>query len=330
MNVVNEYVFFLDSKYRNKGANATPTFSLDSPLILSDPNNWFQCQVLSVDVPFSFKSLASPNNKLYCRLVVPEDSVNYYGQITIPEGNYPINTLLDQLGFQLQTFMSTAGFPSTKFPSFEFSYDKTTGRATLGLVNGSGSHTFTLTLYWSLSDIFAEYFGFEYLNNTILSYTSSGVITSTNFVSPNHVNTSPITSLFLRSSSLNQISNNTEKLVEKDMTVSDILCKIPINSYYNTWILYENNYLSVRLNNKEIVDISFYITSNTYDAILFDGIHYKVVLKITEIESPFTRENRQRIAQQTHDMMQLQSQKENLMLELQKLKEELNGKIAEP
>lgn len=327
MSLLNEYTFFFNSKYRNGGTNATPKFSLDSPLILSDPNNWFEAQILSVDIPYSFKQLAAPNNKLYCRLVVVEDAINYYGQITIPEGNYPITELIDVLGFQLRLFMSAAGFPSSKFPNFGFIYDKTTGRATLDITAGSGSHTFTLTLYWSLSDILAQYFGFDYTQNTILSYTSAGVVTSVNFVSPNHVVVSPITSLYLRSSSLHQIANNNERLVENNMTISDILCKIPINSYYNSWILYENNTFSVRLNNKEIVDMSFYITSQTYDAVIFDGANYRFVLKIREIENPSVTQYKLKMLSQTEEFNNLKQQKTDLMGELQKIKDELNKQL---
>lgn len=327
MSVVNEYTFFLNSKYRNKGSNAQPTFSLDSPIVVSDQNNFFEAQVMSVDLPYSFKQLASPYNKLYCRLVVVEDAINYYGQITIPEGNYPITELLDQLGFQLRLFMSDAGFASNKFPNFNFTYDKTNGRATLDLTPGSGSHTFTLTLYWTLADILAPYFGFEYTANTVLSYTSAGVITSTNYISPSHVVVSPITSLYLRSSSLHQIANNNERLVENNMTVSDILCKIPISSYYNSWILYENNAFSVRLNNKEITDMSFYITSQTYDPVIFDGANYRFVLRIREIENPIVTEARRRFLNQTVEVNDLQTQKLNLLNELQKIKEDLKNNI---
>ena len=327
MNVINEYTFFFNSKYRNNGTNAQPTFTMDTPLILSDPNNWFEAQVLSVDLPYSFKQLASPNNKLFCRLIVVEDSINYYGQITIPDGNYPITELIDVLGFQLRLFMSSAGFPSNKFPDFSFTYDKTTGKVTLDLTAGSGSHTFTLTLYWSLSDILAQYFGFDYTTNTILSYTSAGVVTSTNYISPNHVVVSPITSLYLRSNSLHQISNNNERLVENNMTISDILLKIPINSYYNSWILYENNTFSVKLNNKEIVDMTFFITSQTYDPVIFDGVNYRFVLKIKEIENPTVIQNRNRLNAQNIEVNDLQNQKLKLLNELQLIKDELNKNI---
>lgn len=327
MSVVNEYTFFLNSKYRNSGTNATPTFLLDTPIILSDINNYFEAIVLSADIPYSFKQLAAPYNKLYCRLVVVEDSINYYGQITIPEGNYPITELIDQLGFQLRLFMSAAGFASNKFPNFDFTYDKTTGRVSLNMTAGSGSHTFTLTLYWSLSDILAPYFGFEYTANTILSYTSAGVITSTNYISPNHVVVSPITSLYLRSSSLHQVSNNSERLVENSMTISDILAKIPINSYYNSWLLYENNSFYVKLNNKEIIDMSFYITSQTYDPVIFDGANYRFVLKIREIESHIVSQQKARMISQFNEVNDLQNQKLLLLNELQQIKADLNKNI---
>lgn len=328
MNIVNEYTIFLNSKYRNGGSNANPTFTLDAPIILSDPNNYFEATILSADLPYSFKQLASPYNKLYCRLIVVEDAINYYGQITLAEGNYAITDLLDELATKLYAFMTTAGFPTNKQPTFNFTYDRTTGKSTLNLTAGTGSHTFSLQLYWNLSDILAPYFGFEYLNNTILSYTNTGVITSTNYISPNHVVVSPITSLYLRSSSLHQISNNSERLVENVMSVSDILAKIPINSYYNSWLLYENNSFSVRLNNKEIIDMSFYITSQTYDAVLFDGANYRFVLRIREIENTIVAENRMRMMTQSKEVSDLQNQKLLLLNQLQQIKDELNKNLT--
>jgi hypothetical protein len=166
----------------------------------------------------------------------------------------------------------------------------------------------------------APYFGFSYLDDTVLSYNTSGVVTSQNYISPNHVNVSPITALYIRSSSLNQARFNQERMVEYSMTISDILLRIPVNSYYNTWLLYENGSFEVRLNNKIIDDISLYITSLTYDAINLNGVNWKVVLQITEYESPVTQKIK---SQQDERMKALQQKRVELMNELTKVRDEL-------
>jgi hypothetical protein len=249
MSVINEYTFFLNSKYRATGTNASPTWHLDESIILSDQNNYFECEVLNAEIPFSFKSLQAPNNVILYSLVATQDSINTTGSITIPSGNYTIINLLLELRTQLETIVVSMQHT----PTFTFTYDKESGRVTLNVDISSGNHSMTLTLRWTQADVIAEYFGFSFEADTVLSYNTSQVVTSTNYISPNHVNVSPITSLILRSDNLNQVSRNQEILVEQKFTLSNILAKIYVNSYYNSWILWENDIgFSVRLTNKSI------------------------------------------------------------------------------
>jgi hypothetical protein len=69
MTMINEYNFFLDSKYRSKGENASPTFLLDEPIRLENDNNYFEAQIVSVDIPFSFKTLYSHHRIFYLLLL---------------------------------------------------------------------------------------------------------------------------------------------------------------------------------------------------------------------------------------------------------------------
>ena len=329
MSIINEYTFFLDSKYRDSSSsNANPSFTLDDPIVISDTNNYFECQVLSCDIPFSFKNLTTPNNKLYVRLVVIEDSINHLGQITIPEGNYSITNLLSVLGSQLTTFCINAGFGGSKTPTFNFVYSVDTGKCSLDIAPGTGTHTVTLTLYWGGADILAEYFGFSYLNDTALKYTGS-VISSTNYVSPNNVNVSPITSLYIRSASLHQPAKNQERMVENVFSVSDILCKIPVNSYFNTWLLYENSEFTVRLNNKTIDVISFYITAMTYDNVVFNGVHWRVAIRFREIQPDDVKQRKLIEMQQLMQLNELNNHKLDLVGELTRIQEDLKTSMAQ-
>ena len=326
MSLVNEYTFFLDSKYRSESENASPTFKLDSPIVLENINNYFVCKVVSCDIPFSFKALASPYNVIPVRFEVIQHSIDILGNITIPEGNYSILSLLSELQTRLTAFMVGSGF--NQIPSLDFSYDSDTGKCTLNIIPAGGSHTVFLTLKWENADIIAEYFGFSYLANTVLSFNLS-TITSTNFVSPNNVNVSPITSLYIRSNSLNQTAKNQERLVEQAFSVSDILLKVPVNSYYNTWLMYENDSFSVRLNNKHIEVLSLYITSQTYDKVVFNGVHWKIVLKILEYEPEYMSYIRQQQMIQVNQITELTSQKNELLKQLEQIKTELVG-LAKP
>jgi hypothetical protein len=158
----------------------------------------------------------------------------------------------------------------------------------------------------------------------VLSFNGS-TITSTNYISPNNVNVSPITSLYIRSNSLSQTAKNQERLVEAAFSVSDILLKIPVNSYYNTWLMYENNDFSVRLNNKHIEEISLYITSQTYDKVVFNGIHWRLVIQITEYEPEYMTFVRQQQLAAANQLNDLTTQKEGLMKQLEDIKNELSS-----
>ena len=97
---INNYIFFLDSKYRDSGGNASPEFNLDTPISLTDDNNYFMCKILNVDVPFSFKNVSSPDNVIPIRFIVTENNININYNLIIAEGNYSILTLLAELNTQ--------------------------------------------------------------------------------------------------------------------------------------------------------------------------------------------------------------------------------------
>jgi hypothetical protein len=126
MTTIKEYNFFLDSKYRSNGENASPTFLLDEPIRLENDNNYFEAQIVSVDIPFSFKTLYSPQNILPITFINVQDSINTSGNLTIPEGNYSITNLLDVLVTQITEFISIGNFVN-HLPTFDFVYSRETG-----------------------------------------------------------------------------------------------------------------------------------------------------------------------------------------------------------
>ena len=292
MSVINSWTYFLDSKYRSSGINGQPTWDLPNGLMLSDPANYFAVQILSVELPFSFYTLDTPNNTVGYTLVTSGDStINTTGTLTITPGAYNITQLLVELSTRITAILTAAGMPTIELPTLNFTYSALTGKVTLGFGTLPITNTLSFTLDWANSDILAEYFGFYFDTNTVLSYSSPGSITSTNYISPNNVNCNPITSLALRSNTLNQTTNNIECLVEQRMSQSDILLKIPIQVPSNSWIFYENNSnFSVELRNQSIDQIQLYLTHLTYDPVYLDGVHWKIVLKIEERQSDMVRQ----------------------------------------
>jgi hypothetical protein len=326
-NIINTYNLFLDSKYRNDGSNEFPSFSLKEPVKLSNDNNYFTAKIVSAEIPFSFKTLSSPYNILKVRVQEPAHNIDVSDNIVLTEGNYSITALLDELKYRLSEFLSSIddGHFNNHLPSFNFTYSKETGRVTLNVIAGNGNHAVSITLLWGLNDILAPFFGFTFQDNTVLSYLGDGTVTSQNYISPNHVNVSPITGLFIRSSTLNQQRYNQERLVEYDLTISDILLKVPVNSYYNTYLIYENNSFEVRLNNKHIDDISLYLTALTYDPINLNGVGWRILLQITEYESQLT----QKLKQDREEKLRALAQKRiELMRELQQVRDELKNDVS--
>jgi hypothetical protein len=321
MSVINEYVYFLDSKYRTNGGNPNPEFILGDTIILENPNNYFIAKLVSCDIPYSFKNLASPNNKVNIRVQVIDDSIDFTTTLTITEGNYNILSLLQELKNKLDIIVSGL----THLPAFIFTYDKATSKCTL-LMTVNGSHDTIITLKWTTADILAEYFGFSYLVDTILHY-HGGIDTSTDNISPFNVDVSPITSIYIRSSTLSQQSNNAEFLVEPVESISDIICKVPINSQAGTWIVYENAIdFKVRLNVKSIDRISFYLTNGlSYDVINLNNVHWKCCLQIQEIETSITTQMRAIEQDKKNKVAELENTKKELIDELIRMNNELQN-----
>ena len=321
MSVINSWTYFLDSKYRSSGINGQPTWDLPNGLMLSDPANYFAVQILSVELPFSFYTLDTPNNTVGYALVTSGDStINTTGTLTITPGAYNITQLLAELSTRITAILTADGMPT-----IEFTYSAQTGKATLGFGTLPITNTLSFTLDWANSDILAEYFGFYFDANTVLSYSSPGSITSTNYISPNNVNCNPITSLALRSNTLNQTTNNIECLVEQRMSQSDILLKIPIQVPSNSWIFYENNSnFSVELRNQSIDQIQLYLTHLTYDPVYLDGVHWKIVLKIEERQSDMVRQLEQ---DRKQEMLLTKRKFDKLSLHRQELATQLEGQI---
>lgn len=283
MTTVQTHTLWLDSKYRSSGTNANATFEFDVVPTLSNPNHYFEVEVLSAEVPFSFHTLQAPTNVIPYTFTMPQDAINLAGNITIPPGNYTILTLLSNLETQMTAIIHAATGRPTR-DTLVFTYDRTSARATLMIEDFENNHDFTFTLRWTVADIIASYFGFTFAANTVISYNAAGVLTSTNYVSPNSVNVSPINALYLRSDGLAQDLTQQERLVESFTTVSNILCKVPVNVAFNTWIFYETFGTRVRLRNTEIDPFNLYWTGLTYDPILFEGVSWRVQLAFYEVQ----------------------------------------------
>jgi hypothetical protein len=327
MSIVNEYNFYLDSKYRTGGTNPAPKFNLKEPIVLSNPMHYFKCRVKSCEIPYSFKSLVAPFNTLRIRYNETGHG-DTTGTITIEEGNYNINTLLLELKTKILDFISNS--PHQHIPILDFTYDKNNGKCILTMTKSAGNNSTYLYLYWSdlNTDILAEFFGFTGNNNTILSFDGAGIISNTNNVSEIHVNCSPISSIYIRGASLTQPANNEEYLVEFQESTSDILLKVPVQVPFGSWIIYQNIEDDIRLNNTVIDSIDLYLTHLTYNPISLDGVHWRAHIFITEIKPDFVREIELKQAEEEAKINEMENMKQSLLQELEGIKGDLSNRLA--
>lgn len=305
---VNNYTYFLDSKYRTtdqynvpKSPAYHPVFELDPSIQLSDPNNYFELEVMTADIPFTFHTLDIPNNTLNMFISVPAHSISTTITLTIPPGNYSILTINDALIAQFETALISLGFTnSNQRPKLQIVYDKASSKDTFSLVNGPNEN-WTVIFDWSDSDILAEYFGFDTSVSTTLYYYTGHTNASINGTSLYVVNVSPVSSLYLRSDTLRQTVQNQEFLVETVVTTSSILAQIPIPFSYMTWIFYSTNAFKVKLQNQQLKAFDLYFSGLTYEEIRFRGAHWKMQLRIAEIRPESFVEMDKSLAAQVRD-----------------------------
>lgn len=278
--VVHTYNIFVNSEYRSSG---TPTYfalKLRQPIVLSNPGNFFRLRVVSFECPYSFHSINNTNNQVYVRVI--HDTFNNLSILTITPGNYNIISLLNELKAKLiDKFVTVTGQNPNSF-TLNFIYSRDAGKVTLNIVRNS-SHALTFIIYWSGNVLLGEFFGFT--SDTTLSYLNNGTVTSSNYISQQNVNCSPITALYLRSDNLTQL-NNWEALVENEVSVSDILQKIQVVTPPNSYIFYAGeNSLDCDITNKIIDVLSIYLTDNlSYNEIDLNGLNFSFRLNIQEIQ----------------------------------------------
>lgn len=284
-NVINVYNLFFDSKYKLiDSENKHPEFELDNQIALTDPNNYFDFELVAADVPFSFYSFDAPNNVV--KVLLQRGSTSWHGEITVPPGNYNINTLCDAL---VQTIATAwQNLPVGVTPTLVYVYDQDTGKVTFSLT-GSSAYSFTIVIEWQDYDIFAQYFGFSFTVSTALNL-QFGVPYYSNNASPYCVCVNPITSLYLRSLTLNQSLDNQENLVDLSSSQSNILGKVPIDVASMNWIYFATNDFKVKLRNSEIKRFDLFWTGLTYDEIRFRGVFWKIQVRIREMQPQIVSE----------------------------------------
>lgn len=321
--VINSYNLFLSSTKRTAGDSNAFETALYRPLGLTSPNNWFTVRVGSAEIPYVFTLINPSNSTIDFTLI--RNSITYNGSLTLTSGNYNILTLLTELKTRLGAAVTAlSGWDPTTL--FSFTYDRSSGKATLSIL-GTDSIATTITIS-NNSPVFLRCLGFI----TSFSFSYSTPTVRVNATSSQNVNVSQNTAVYIRSDSLLQ-STNIENIVV-DNEVSNILAKIQINSSPQSYILWTNPIdLETKINNRVIDTLSLYLGSSTAYKLDLGNLDWSLRLTVKE----WTRDHSQQDlavnmlpsnAASQEGLQNLIGERDKAVKRLMKLRDKINSRIT--
>lgn len=260
----NSYNFFLNSTNRSSGTLSNFQIFLKNPLTLTSVDTAFYISIKSAEIPYSFFALTSSFNTLN----ISVDETPYV--LNIPPGNYNsinLNTLLISL---IQPYITHA--------TFNIDYNRSNGFNTITLSNYDNT-PFNMQINFNQNLKLGQFFGYT----KQVSIVCLAVIVYTNNISDIYSNCGQIQTLFIRSNTLSQ-SGSYENL-NSSLITSNIIQKIIVDRPPNSMIFYLNElFNNVKLNEKIISALDFYITSNiSNDPIDFNGLSFSLRVSIDEL-----------------------------------------------
>jgi hypothetical protein len=212
--------------------------------------------VRSAVIPFSWYNINNINNKL----VIIYDSVTY--TLTIPNGNYNVNTLRNEVATLINATHGGDGHDIT------ITYITKTNK----FLFTSSHHAFTLK---STSTCF-EVLGFKDNND----YTSSDINGTNTLESIIAVNLFVVRTLYVASN--NFILNNVNSATPQD---SSILASIPVIGNPASIIHYSNNNAKHKIHHlNNFNNLHIKIIDNDGDLVFFNDVNYSMTLELTIIK----------------------------------------------
>jgi hypothetical protein len=281
--------------------------------------------VKSADVPFSFKSLTAPYNTLRVEYLESPFVLSTF-TITFPEGNYSITQLLALFKQLLDAAIAPIAINP---PQFDFTYDRNNGLVTF-LIQPTVIGNFTnVTFFWTdpNADFIANFFGYTGDVDTVMQYNVFGNTLYSNNTSEGHVICSPISSLYIRSGSFSQPSNNDEFLVEFQGSTSDILLKMPVLTPFNTWLSYSDGNIEVNVNNKLIDTIQLYITALSYTPLDLANVYWRLHLQVKEVRDAYLDDIEKEQRRVDDEIRKLEMEKQRAMMELEGVSAEMRQNL---
>lgn len=309
MNIVETYHIFVNSSQRQSGTDGNFTFSLYTPIRLKNQNNSFYVRIGSAEIPYTFQLINSSNNTIsftYVRNVTTSTLT-----ITIPPGNYNVNTLITTITGLLTPLM-VAGI------TWNITYNRNTGYITFGFTPPDIVNT--VLTFQSISTIMSGCLG--YASIPLGSFGLSGGVAIT-ITSTQNVNLSQINALYIRSENIKQLQNFESIVVKSD--ISDILAKIQIAILPMNMIEWINpTDLFVKVSNKFFDNINLYVTNNlSYDDVTFNGLSWSCRITIQEVEEINYENDKTLMADDKNEVLTLEKEKQDMINKLLELKQKL-------
>jgi hypothetical protein len=213
--------------------------------------------------------------------------------------------------------------------NFSIVYNSTTSTITWQIINVA--YAITLDLNFVVAFVIGTMFGYNPGTFVILT-------TSSPSTSPNKVMVNPITSIYIRSETL-KFENNYEAVVRNvvangnqigNMQNSDIVAKIPVTTLPNSIIYFRSDYKSV-VTNKYISELNLYVSDNLSPTFNLDlqGLNYGIYVLFEEVEMPKTNAYKDRIESTVSIPKSILNERDSLLNDLIKKKEELEKEIQE-
>ena len=232
---------YLNSQMADKYLNGASDCEYNLPLIEIPDGFHIYLSVVSCLIPYSFYNINSSNNTLFYSVGVGDSN-----RLTIPIGNYNVNSLLSALKSNISS-------------AFTITYDNIKNKFTF-------THTTNDFMFMSSSTCL-QILGFNN-NITILS-------TSLSLTSINCVNVYSIRSIQVNS---NLITYNINKVQKNNFC---ILCSVPITCTPFSLIEYINrtNFKTNLFLNK-ISNIKIKLTDDNGNLIDLNGCHYSLTLQL--------------------------------------------------
>jgi len=335
--IIRSYSLYFNTREANSGNSNNCTFIFSTPIVLTNSNNRFLISTPMIELPYSFSQINSTNNNLpYSYSDGLSRSFNST-TMNIPEGNYNILQLI-LIFIQLTVASINAngvinGAIDPNFvtvSNFSITYNPQTSETTWKLIYTPLTFAYTWTVTYD--------FTFAFVIGTMFGWRITDIVTinSVAQTTPNKVMVNPITSIYIRSESL-KFESNYEAIVRNITTQannknnyqnSDVLTKIPITTLPNSIIYFRSDYKSI-ISNKELGELNLYVSDNLSPAFNLDlqGLNYGIYVLLEEVIIPKQNQFQDKIELQTLIQSQLIEERQKLMDDLIKEKQELENQI---